>query len=199
MYAPYTSGATTLSAINFTVTSDQSAKSAYLASDFVHGWNKGTPSYDAGTFTTTYLGIPYNNDGSAVSVGLVHDLSKIILNIQAGSGASIAASAVNAVTLGDNDIYTSATIDITQGAYDVSSTEVKATANATTKTDDSDPKATITFADNSTSLASVAAIIPPQTVTDKTLNVTIGSTIYTATLSSPFGGFLAGKIGRAHV
>ena len=41
MYAPYVAAAssTALTAIPVTVATDQSAKTGYLASDFIHGWN----------------------------------------------------------------------------------------------------------------------------------------------------------------
>ena len=121
-----------------------------------------------------------------MGVDLVHDLCKIILNISAGSGASIAATDVKSVTLGTNDIYTSATVDITAATYDGTNSKVTPTANATTiDTGAGATVGTITFADNSTAQTSLAAIIPPQTLNGVALKVTIGTTDYTATLSSP--------------
>ncbi len=187
MYAPKQDTNPSLTAMPITVATDQSDKTNYLASDFVHGLNKGTYT------ESSYVGIPYNNGGNgAIAVNLVHDLSKIILDIQPGTGgATIDAASVKSVTLGDGDICLQATVDITSGTWDATSSKIKPTANATTN--NSGTKGTITFADATTAQQTVAAIIPPQTVTNAKLVVKINDTDYEATLSSPDGGFLAGK------
>ena len=169
VYAPRTTSSPSMTAMPITVATDQSAAAGYLASDFIYG--KTTAA-----FPTTFPSGPIN-------VTLKHALCKIKLNIQAGTGASaITGTDVKEVKLGDGttDPKLSATVDLTN------STPSAAVSTTTTT-------GTIQFANNTTAQTTVAAILPPQTLTNCPLSVKIGSATYTATLSSPTGGFVAGN------
>ena len=171
VYAPRTTSSPSMTAMPITVATDQSAAAGYLASDFIYG--KATAA-----FPTTFPAGPIN-------VTLKHALCKIKLNIQAGTGSSAIANAdVTEVKLGDGTTnpYLSTTVNLTDA------TLASAVATATSGT-----TGIVQFANALTAQATVAAILPPQTLTNCPLSVKIGSATYTATLSSPTGGFTAGN------
>lgn len=169
LYSPYKSGATTLTAIPISVATDQSSKTSYLASDFVHGKT---------------LNVAYNT--TPINVSLVHDLCKIVLNIEGGTGASFKYGDITSVTLGEttiNEIYTDATVDITNSS--INSTTVTTGAKGVITLVDATTFTGVTTAADNTTPAAVACVIPVQTLNAVPLKVTIGTTVYSATLSSP--------------
>lgn len=164
VYAPREATSPSMTVMPITVATDQSAATGYLASDFIYG------KVSTVTFPTSF-------PSSAIGVTLKHALCKIKLVIEAGTGASaIAGTDVTNVTLGNTTTkpYLSATVNLTETSL---SSAVSTVTSGTT--------GTVQFANSSTAQATVAAILPPQTLTNCPLSVTIGSATYTATLSSP--------------
>lgn len=151
-------------AVAFNTAADQTSAANYQNSDFVWGVKENV--------TTT---------ASAVEVPLIHKLSKINVNIAAGTGVALSSLKGASITLADVNL--AGTANLTTGAV---STTGSTTSTLTFTTATADP--TGTFVSNtSTSCYTASAIIIPQTITSKDLTITLsnGST-YKYSLSKAF-------------
>ncbi len=174
---------------NFTVSADQSVQADYVASDFLYG--KATASYTGPNAKTA-------------SVTMYHAMSKIVLKVVPASGVTFSSltelklTGVNRTTQIRMANPPSAIMTVGSAA-----TDHVATATAATGTD-----VIVTNTDNfeAADAASdgVAAIIPPQGLTNLGVSCTIDSKTATASLNSltydvsgtptPITTFLPGKV-----
>lgn len=157
--------------VSFTVEDDQSTDANYLKSDFVWGKKTFQP-----VTTADKREIP-----------MTHMLSKINVNIAAGTGMSLDALKNATITLAD--VIVDGTVNLTTGVATKGSTAKLLTL--TSGTDDANKG---TFKSNgSIDCYQASAILYPQTITDKTLTIKLDNgSNYTYTLSNDT--FAAGKV-----
>lgn len=155
---------TSASSIAFSTQADQTSEANYLASDFI--WGAKTNVTNG---TTTTIDIP-----------LAHKLSKINVNIAAGNGVSHSSLAAASITLAD--VNHAGLIDLTNGSV----TTTGSTTGTLTLT--SSTSATGTFAsDGTTPCYTASAVLIPQTITAKTLTITLANgSAYTFSLTNTF-------------
>ena len=86
-YAPYASGMALSSDNNFSVSTDQSAESGYLASDLIYA--KATPT-----------------DQKTVNLAFAHKLSRIVLTLQTDEGTSLTDATIKIVGTKPSTVFT---------------------------------------------------------------------------------------------
>ena len=175
VYAPRTTTGPVATSMPFTVQSDQSTESGYLASDFVFGNSA----------------VAYTATGTVVSnVTLHHGMSKLILNVQDMVSSTATISNLQKVVLGSVrfPIYVDAYTDMTHTVNSVSDLATAVTTGGST--------GTVTLLDTSKEETEtphqMAAIIPPQTINTTGINLTLtfhyedGDVTYEGTLNGVF-------------
>lgn len=163
VYAPYVSTGASLAAMPFTINGNQSSDANYLASDFVFGKTANVST------------------GNAAEVTLNHALSKIIVNVTAGTG-SPSLTGLSGIQL--TGINTKATINMTTA---FNNTRPYVNKSAVT----SNTTGNVTVSSGTTTTA--ACIIPPQTTP---AGAKISLTIDEATKTADINGqeFEPGKV-----
>lgn len=110
LYYPYTASISNVEAMPFNVAADQSAESAYKASDLMRGTAQDVAPTD-----------------QAVSIATKHLMSQIAINLAAGNGFTEESLAAAAISVKINGVKTQATVNLATAA-------VTATGTATTVT-----------------------------------------------------------------